>query len=403
MRRSSALSLAVVTAATAAICGAAPSQAASSAAGLDRTALDEAITVRPGDDVAGAVAQVYRQAPKSPGRTWRGASGDLVTGRKTGAGAHFRIGSIAKPMEAVVLLQLSAEGRVDLDETVQHYMPGLLPEKFEPITVRQLLNHTSGLPDDFEGAPTPSPDQVIDSRLDYYTFDQVIQQTLRPKGRQDESGPGPHFSPGTQQQYNSFGYRVAGKLIEELTGHPLQHEITTRILAPLKMKDTSAPGRTSRVPRPYLPGYLPNGKGEPVDVNEQGGNPSSMTSTTADLDRFISGLFDGRLLRPAQAAELRTVPLGADGKPLPYRPDGANCATGPDKGTACFSIGLMYFPLSDGSVAWGKTGTDLGYKSGVFATRDLSRRVVYAVGTASVENRTASAIAGRLAQAAFGG
>ncbi|MFI0976363.1 serine hydrolase domain-containing protein [Streptomyces sp. NPDC021093] len=394
MRRSSPLALAALTTVAVTFAVVAPAQAANEPVGLDRTALREAIALRPGDDVAGVVARVTKS-----GQAWRGASGDLVTGKRVKDQAHFRIGSIAKPMEAVVLLQLSAEGRVDLDETVQHYLPGLLPDTFQPITVRQLLNHTSGLPQDFEGAPAPSQDAVIDNRFDYYTFDQVIQQTLRPEGR---PWPGPRFAPGAKQEYNSFAYRVAGKLIEELTDHSLPHEITTRILAPLRMKDTSAPGRNTRVPRPYLPGYVPNSKGQLVDVNEQGGNPSSMISTAADLDRFITGLFNGRLLRPAQAAELRTLPRGADGKPLPYS-DGSNCNTGPGKGSACFSIGLMSFPLPDGSVMWGKTGSDLGYKSGVFASPDLNLRAVYAVGTASAENHAATAIANRLAQAALSG
>ncbi|REK84391.1 class A beta-lactamase-related serine hydrolase [Streptomyces inhibens] len=392
MRRSSTLAVAALTAATMAFGAVAPVQAAQGPADLDPTALHEAIAVHPGDGVAGAVARVSKA-----GQTWHGASGDLVTGKPVKDEAHFRIGSIAKTFEAVVLLQLSAEGRVDLDETVQHYMPGLLPETFEPVTVRQLLNHTSGLPQDFEGAPAPPQDEVIDNRFDYYTFDQVIQQTLRPKGR---PWPGPRFTPGTKQEYNSFGYRIAGKLIEELTGHSLKREITARVLVPLKMHDTSAPAHNVQIPRPYLPGYVPDSKGELVDVNEQGGNPSSMISTTVDLDRFITGLFNGRLLRPAQAAELRALPRGADGRLLPYA-DGSNCNIGPDKGSACYSIGLMSFPLPDGSVMWGKTGSDLGYTSGVFASPDLNRRGVYAVGTASSDTNAASSIGKRLALAAF--
>ncbi|MCX4696771.1 serine hydrolase [Streptomyces sp. NBC_01408] len=378
---------------------AAPAHAATagSAPALDHAALREAIAVRPGDGAAGVVAEVHKD-----GRTWRGTSGDVVTGKRVSPDAHFRIGSVTKPMEAVILLQLSAEGRVDLDRSVQHYLPGLLPDsRFEePISVRQLLNHTSGLPQDFEGAPDGSPDEEIERRLDYLTFDEVIERTLRPEGR---PAPGPRFRPGTRQEYNSFGYRVAGKLIEEITGHPFQYEVTARILKPLGMRETrpATPGRSTPVPRPYLPGYLLKGDGEPVDVNVQGGLPTSMTSTTADLDRFISGLFDGRLLRPAQAAELFTVPKGADGKPLPYA-DASNCNTGPGRGTACYSVGLMSVPLPDGSVLWGKTGSDPGYRSGVFASRDLNRRAVYAMGTSSSAGG-APAVAQRLSLAAFGG
>ncbi|MFK0254940.1 serine hydrolase domain-containing protein [Streptomyces sp. NPDC090445] len=399
MRRSSALPLALPLAAAVVFGAVAPAQAAAAGpgTGLNPAALREAIALRPDDGAAGVVAEVHKN-----GETWRGTSGDAVTGKRISPDAHFRIGSISKPMEAVILLQLSAEGRVDLDRSVQHYLPGLLPEdRFrEPISVRQLLDHTSGLPHDLEGAPALSPDEEIERRFDYLTFDEVIRQTLRPEGR---PAPGPHFRPGTRQEYNSFGYRVAGKLIEEITGHSYQYEVTTRILKPLKMRETkaAAPGRSTPVPRPYLPGYLPRSTGELTDVNVQGGLPASMTSTTGDLNRFITGLFDGRLLRPEQAAELFSVPKGADGKPLPYADD-SHCNTGPGKGTACFSVGLMSVPLPDGSVLWGKTGSDRGYRSGIFATRDLNRRGVYAVGTASSSVNGAPAVSQRLTMAAFG-
>ncbi|MFB7355946.1 serine hydrolase domain-containing protein [Streptomyces gardneri] len=385
---SAALALSVIAPAQAAPDGTAP--------GLDRAALRAAIEPRQGDSAAGVVAEVHRN-----GEMWRGASGDVVTGRHISPRAHFRIGSVTKTMEAVILLQLSAEGRVDLDESVQHYLPGLLPEdRFkEPISVRQLLDHTSGLPQDLEGAPATTPDEEIEQRLDYVTFDEVIRKTLRPEGR---PGPGPHFSPGTRQEYNSFGYRIAGKLIEEITGHSYQYEAATRILRPLNMRDTrpTFPNRATPVPRPYLAGYLASNGGDLVDVNVQGGLPASMTATTADLDRFITGLFDGRLLRPAQAAELFTVPKGVDGKPLPYA-DGSHCNTGPGKGAACFSVGLMSTPLPDGTLLWGKTGSDPGYRSGVFASRDLSLRAVYAVGTAGPVDGV-PAVAQRLALTAFG-
>ncbi|GHC40096.1 serine hydrolase domain-containing protein [Streptomyces cinnamoneus] len=397
MRCSSALTLAAATVVSLALTAGVSAEATPAVrtpAKLDSAALREAVAVHPGDGMAGAVAQVYKS-----GQTWRGASGDVVTGKRVTPDARFRIGSVAKPMEAVILLQLSAEGRVNLDLTVQHYLPGLLPDTFDDITVRQLLNHTSGLPQDFDGAPAPSQDEVVEGRFGFYTFDQVIQQTLRPEGRH---WPGPRFAPGSKQEYNSLGYRIAGELIEKLTGRSFQQAVTTRILAPLKMKETSASTRTARIPGPYVPGYVPTGKGERVDVNEQGGLPTSMISTTADLDRFMTGLLSGRLLGPAQAAELFAVPRDGNGKPLPYA-DGSHCNTGPAKGSACFSTVLMSVPLPDGSVMWGKTGGDLGYRSAAFATPDLNRRVVYGYGTAALDGGGAPGIATRLIAAVSAG
>ncbi|MGW5482765.1 serine hydrolase domain-containing protein [Streptomyces sp. NPDC004008] len=176
-----------------------------------RAALSSAFSIRPGEPAVGGVGRV------SPdGWSWRGADPDEVTGQRVSPDAEFHVGSISKTFLATVMLQLAAEHRVDLDGTVQQYLPGVLPDTFQPITIRELLNHTSGLPDVDAGAPPMTVDQQIAGRLQYRTFDQIIQQTLRPA---DRPWPGPVFAPGTAQRYSSFAYRVAGRIIEEVTGH----------------------------------------------------------------------------------------------------------------------------------------------------------------------------------------
>ncbi|MDH6127553.1 serine hydrolase domain-containing protein [Kitasatospora sp. GP82] len=358
---------------------------------LDPAALDAAIRIQPGDEATGAIARVVEN-----GQVWRGSSGDTATGRSTPANAHFHIGSISKTFETVVVLQLAAEGRVDLDQTVQHYLPGLLPDTFAPVTVRQLLNMTSGLPDVYQGAPQPSADELIAHRYDYRSFDQIIQETLRPVGR---PAPGPNFAPGTAQQYNSLGFRIAGRLIEEITGNSFKDEVTARIINPLHLSQTSAPEDDPRMPRPYLHGYQANGAGELVDVSEQGGNPSNMISTPADLDHFITALFQGRLLATAQLDEMFRLPKGNDGKTVRYF-DNSNCTDGKgNPGPACFGAGLMATPLPDGTLLWGKTGHDTGYADGVFATRDLSMKGVFSVSTTDGNNGRATALSGRLLMA----
>ncbi|GAA1949313.1 serine hydrolase domain-containing protein [Kitasatospora viridis] len=338
---------------------------------LDPAALQAAIQPQPGDGVAGVIARVGEPG----GRLWRGSSTDQVTGRQIPANAHFHIGSISKAFEATVVLQLAAEGRIDLDQTVQYYLPGLLPDDFQPITVRELLNHTSGLPDVDEGAPAQSNDQLIADRADYRTFDQIIQQTLRPAHR---PWPGPHFAPGTEQEYNSLGYRIAGKLIEQVTGHSFRDEVSERILQPLHLDQTSVPEDHLAMPRPYLHGYLTNSQGVNVDVSEQGGDPSNMISTPADLDHFITALFKGKLLPAAQLDEMFTFPKGDDGKVVPYAGT-FECAVNGKPGPACFGAGLMATPLPGGQLLWGKTGHDLGYANGMFATRDLTMRGVFSL------------------------
>ncbi|MDH6112060.1 D-alanyl-D-alanine carboxypeptidase [Kitasatospora sp. MAP12-15] len=357
---------------------------------LDPAALDAAIATRPGDQAAGAIARVGE-----PGQLWRGSTVDAVTGEQIPQNAHFHIGSISKTFEATVVLQLAAERRIDLDGTVQSYAPGLLPDGFAPITVRELLNMTSGLPDVDQGAPQPSVDEEIANRYDYRTFDQIIQSTLRPK---DRPWPGPRFAPGSKQEYNSLGFRIAEQLVEQITGKSFKDEVTARILLPLQLDGTSVPEDDPRMPQPYLHGYLTNGRGELVDVSEQGGDPSNMISTPADLDHFVSALFRGRLLPPAQLQEMFTVPEDGTGKPLPLNAGTSECVTG----AACYGAGLMATPLADGAVLWGKSGHDDGYSNGMFATRDLSLRGVYSVSTTTWAFGSAPALAGRLLLAAIG-
>ncbi|MFE5583323.1 serine hydrolase domain-containing protein [Kitasatospora sp. NPDC056531] len=349
---------------------------------LNPAALQAAIETRPSDNASGAVALVAE-----PGQLWKGSTTDSQTGRKIPENAHFHAGSISKVFETTVLLQLAAEGRIDLDQTVQHYMPGLLPDTFQPITVRQLVNYTSGLPNVDEGKPAESADETIADRYDYRTFDQIIQETLRPDGR---PWPGPHFAPGTEQEYNSLGFRIAAELIEQTTGNSFKGEVTNRILDPLHLTQTSVPEDDPEMPRPYLHGYMTADSGQAVDTSEQGGDPSNMISTTADLDHFLTALLQGRLLPAAQQNELFTLPKDNEGKLVPFV-GGTSCNK-----VACFGAGLMSTPLPNGTVLWGKTGHDDGYANGMFATRDLSVRAVYSISNLGLDFGAPTPLSNRL-------
>ncbi|MFB7509480.1 serine hydrolase domain-containing protein [Streptomyces broussonetiae] len=348
---------------------------------LDPPTLQAAIEPRPADGSSGAIARVGE-----PGQLWKGSTLDSQTGRKIPANAHFHIGSISKVFETTVVLQLAAEHRIDLDRTVQQYMPGLLPDTFQQITIRELINYTSGLPDVDEGKPAQSADETIANRYEYRTFDDIIRNTLRPVGR---PWPGPHFVPGTEQEYNSLGFRIAGRLIEQITGHSFRREVTERILKPMQLEQTSVPEDNPVMPRPYLHGYVADSHGQAVDVSEQGGDPSNMISTPADLDRFITALFQGRLLPPAQLNEMFTLPKDNEGKLVPFI--GTSCNK-----VACFGAALMSTPLPGGGVLWGKTGHDLGYANGMFAARDLSLRGIYSVSNLSLDFGAPTPLANRL-------
>lgn len=359
---------------------------------LDPAALRAALAGLPDADVTGALLRITGRAGH-----WSGTSGvgDLETGEGVPSNAYVRIGSISKVFTATIVLQLAAEHRVDLDQPVQRYLPGVLPEGLPPVTVGQLLNHTSGLP---RGGGAPefgdgTPEWFAANRLKSFTPQQVIDTMA---GRPME------FAPGTAQQYNGMNYFVAGVLIEKITGHTFAHEVRSRITRPLGLHDTYAPDADDpRLPGPHAHGYLtvtaPDGSRHLVDVTEQSPWPwaeGGMISTPADLDRFITALFRGWLLPPAQQAKLFEVP------DVPSH-HSSQCRTEADAGRACMTMGLMRVTASNGVVVWGKTGSRPGWTSGVFATKDLSRKIVYSVDPTNL-NGTEMRLIQRMAAVSFG-
>ncbi|POX56333.1 peptidase [Streptomyces sp. Ru71] len=359
---------------------------------LDPAALRAAIGGLPDEDVTGALLRITGSAGH-----WSGTSGvgDLETGEGVPPNAFIRIGSISKVFTATIVLQLAAEHRIDLDRPVQQYLPGVLPADLPPVTVGQLLNHTSGLP---RGGSSPefgdgSPEWFAANRLKSFTPQQVID-TL--------AGQPMQFTPGTAQQYNGMNYYVAGMLIERVTGHTFADEVRTRITRPLGLRDTYVPDADDpRLPGPHSHGYLtvqsPDGAIQRVDVTEQSPWPwaeGGMISTPADLDRFVTALFRGRLLPQAQQAKLFEVP------DVPSS-HSSQCRTEADAGRACMTMGLMRVTASNGVVVWGKTGSRPGWTSGVFATKDLSRKIVYSVDPTNL-NGAEMALIQRIAAASFG-
>ncbi|MFI6528340.1 serine hydrolase domain-containing protein [Streptomyces uncialis] len=247
------------------------------------------------------------------GRTvWKGAAGTAVrgTGRQVDPDGRFRIGSITKTFTATVVLQLVGEGRITLDEPVETYLPGVLPDG-DRITVRQLLNHTSGL---YDYTDDPRYVPVDDAGLARWVRTDRWRTYSAATMVAEASERAPHFPPGQGWRYSNTNYLVAGMLVQRVTGRTWNQEVERRIVRPLRLRDTSMPSASPLIRGPHARNYtrLPSG---PVDTTEL--NPSvagaggAGVSSTADLARFHSALFRGTLLRPVELTEMkRTVPTG---------------------------------------------------------------------------------------------
>ncbi|MGV9414120.1 serine hydrolase domain-containing protein [Nocardia sp. NPDC003693] len=296
--------------------------------------------------------------------------GDLGTGAGFPGNAQVRIASNTKVFVAAVVLQLVGEGRIALDEPLERYMPG---EVRGPggdgavITVRDLLQHTSGIPDYLTEVDLESVEAL---------------RRARPPGELIALGlaKAAEFEPGSRAQYSNTNYLIAGELVHRVTGVPVGIEVTRRILLPHGLNDTYWPlAPVEQVLRgPHARAYHQFGAArvDVTDIDPGWGLPDgAMVSTGADLNRFFTALLSGRILGPAELAEMqRTVPSGD----LRRQEE--------------FGLGLFGWVTSCGVQAWGHGGTMHGTFVFGGATADRSITVsmnqipdILAVRTAGVD------------------
>jgi D-alanyl-D-alanine carboxypeptidase len=301
------------------------------------------------DQFTGALAAVRGRDGR--GRDYTAGVGDRETDARVPVNGRVRIGSNTKVFTSVVVLQLVGEGKVELDEPVETYLPNVIRGQAgdgREITVRQLLQHTSGLPDyvmpavdgDFVGN-YPSIQHT------YYEPRQLVDLALTQ-------------SATTGWSYSNTNYVVAGLIVQRVTGRPVGEEITKRIVNRIGLRDTYWPDQGEQEIRGTHPkGYFATKTGDLVDVSTQdmsmAWSAGALVSTPSDVNRFFTALLGGKLLRQQELEEMQTtVPAPNFG----LRPDPR------------YGLGLAPFELSCGGTAWSHGGNTPGYTVVNAATTD---------------------------------
>ena len=268
--------------------------------------------------------------------------GNLATGEAPPLDGEVRIGSNTKTFVAVVIMKMVEEGKVKLDEPVETYLPGLIKGQGvdgKKITVRQLLQHTSGL-----------PEYIDESAVDYFG---TRNDYVSPRDLLDTALARPaQFAPGAKFTYTNTNYIVLGLLAERVGKRPIAEQIEAKIVKPLGLKHTYMPGPGEKTLRGKHPrGYhtRDNKPGKLEDITDL--NPSmawtagAMVSTPSELNKFAQSIHDGTLLRQKSIAEMKKG------------------VSAPEIGGE-YGLGIYSQKLSCG-VAWGHNGGIPGYATSV--------------------------------------
>ena len=292
--------------------------------------------------------------------------------------AHFRIGSLTKPFVSTTVLQLVGEGKLSLDDTVERWLPGLVRGNGNDgrrITVRQLLQHTSGLPNYVLGLPWLIDKEGFEQhRFDTVTARKAVRLAMDSK---------PDFAPGQGWNYSNTNYALAGMLIKRVTGNTWRHEVRQRIVKPLRLRETTVPYTSPRVPAPHAVGYerfpgpgaTPEDPryGEQIDATLQnpswGGAAGAIISTTHDTNTFLRALVRGRLLKPAQLVEMKRTVSTSEAFQQAW--PGSR-----------YGLGIVWVPNSCGG-SWSHGGDIMGYMTRNGVTPDGSRSVMVSFNTDS--------------------
>ncbi|MFC0629472.1 serine hydrolase domain-containing protein [Kribbella deserti] len=280
-------------------------------------------------------------------QVWRLGGGlTAPDGRPVQGNERFRAGSTTKTFVATVVLQLVAEQRLRLDDSVERWLPGVVPNGAN-ITIRQLLGHTSGLPEMLRTIPRPPSPDFEKFRWRDWTMAELTARALTQPVM---------FEPGTEWGYSNTNYLLLAMTIEQITKRSYRQEIERRLFRPLGLWHSSLPGTEFRIKGAHLRGFV--GTADMTELNASlmaGGG--ELISTTADLSRFYRALLGGRLLPKALLTEMMT----------PARPG------------ATYGLGLRWRMLTCGDTVYGHDGDALGYSTWAFTNPRNDRQLTVGI------------------------
>lgn len=282
---------------------------------------------------------------------------DVATERRPRATHHTRVASVAKAFSGGVALSLVSKGALSLDDTIGKWLPDL-PAAWHAVTLRQLLNHTSGLPD---FTAKPAFKQAV-----------VASLTIAPPPREllDFVKDDPlNFAAGSQYRYSNSDNIAVGLMVEAATGHSYEGELQEQVARPLGLARTTLP-RGPELPNPYIHGYDFGDDGQPEDISEIFASGWAWASggiilTPADLNRFIRGYVGGKLFGADVQSQQRQFIAGGGSEP---RGPGRNAA----------GLALFRYRTRCGTV-YGHTGNTFGFTQFAAASADGSRSVTVSI------------------------
>ena len=315
----------------------------------------------------GVIAQVRNRH-----RVWNGRAGvgDLSVRHQRSTREKFRIASVTKTFTATVLLELEARGRLSLDDSLEKWLPGVVRGtgyRPEHITVRHLLNHTSGIFDynmDEGFRAKYAGDEFDKNRYTRWAPAELLDIALaHPPNFQPEQGSRPG-RPG-EWDYSDTNYILAGMITEKVTRGTYKKAVERFIINPLDLRGTRVPGASPKVPSPHATHYSTLFEDRPHaqvrDVTEFSPtvafSAGEMISTVGDVNTFLSELLGGKLLPAAQQREL------LDAVPV----DGDKGHGGPED---VYGLGIRHFKLTADCWAWGHGGMIPGSATRTMASAD---------------------------------